>query len=232
MRYSTIAAAGFVAAVQAQTAYVYETVTAVTTYCPEATSLTHNGVTYTITEATTLTISNCPCTLTHAVMNGTTIASSSFAPVTSSTSVSTTTNTKTNTVTVSPVTNTNTNTLTVTKTCTDAVCKSTSYTTTTTVVPGASSASSGSGSGKPTGPAPALSTSTLTNTIPQTQTLVVSTKSSVAPYMNGTATMSATVPAGTAPGAKVTPYNPSGNSAAQTSAFGLAAFVAVAAYFL
>lgn len=36
--------------------YVTEVVTAFTTYCPEATSLTHNGVTYTVSEATTLTI--------------------------------------------------------------------------------------------------------------------------------------------------------------------------------
>jgi len=50
------------------------------------------------------------------------------------------------------------------------------------------------------------------------------------------ATGSATAPAGTGASAsttgKVAPYNPSGNSAAQTSAFGLAAIVAVAAYFL
>lgn len=39
---------------------------AYTTYCPEATQITHNGVTYTITEATTLTITNCPCTVTKA----------------------------------------------------------------------------------------------------------------------------------------------------------------------
>ncbi len=39
-------------------------VTALTTYCPEATELTHNGVVYTITEETTLTITDCPCTLT------------------------------------------------------------------------------------------------------------------------------------------------------------------------
>jgi len=43
--------------------YTTEVVTAVTTYCPEATELTYGGTTYTITEATTLTISDCPCTI-------------------------------------------------------------------------------------------------------------------------------------------------------------------------
>ena len=36
--------------------YVTSVVTALTTYCPAATQLTHNGQTYTVTEATTLTI--------------------------------------------------------------------------------------------------------------------------------------------------------------------------------
>ncbi len=40
-------------------------VTALTTYCPEATELTHNGIVYTITAETTLTITDCPCTLTQ-----------------------------------------------------------------------------------------------------------------------------------------------------------------------
>jgi hypothetical protein len=41
-------------------AYVTAVVTAVTTFCPEATQITHAGETYTISEATTLTITNCP----------------------------------------------------------------------------------------------------------------------------------------------------------------------------
>ncbi|KAK4498058.1 hypothetical protein PRZ48_010714 [Zasmidium cellare] len=45
-------------------AYVTEVLTSYTTYCPGPTSITHNGVTYTVTEATTLTITNCPCTVT------------------------------------------------------------------------------------------------------------------------------------------------------------------------
>lgn len=49
--------------------YTTEVVTAYTTYCPEATQITHGGVTYTATEATTLTITNCPggCTVTYPV---------------------------------------------------------------------------------------------------------------------------------------------------------------------
>ncbi|KAF2157867.1 hypothetical protein K461DRAFT_25795 [Myriangium duriaei CBS 260.36] len=45
--------------------YVTETVDYYTTYCPEATQITHGSQTYTVTEATTLTITNCPggCTL-------------------------------------------------------------------------------------------------------------------------------------------------------------------------
>ncbi|GME75379.1 unnamed protein product [[Candida] boidinii] len=41
---------------------VSEVVTAITTYCPEATEIVTNGVTYTVTGATTLTITDCPCT--------------------------------------------------------------------------------------------------------------------------------------------------------------------------
>ena len=40
-------------------------VTALTTYCPYATELTHNGIVYTVTEETTLTITDCPCTITQ-----------------------------------------------------------------------------------------------------------------------------------------------------------------------
>jgi hypothetical protein len=49
--------------------YTTKVVTAYTTYCPEATQITHGGVTYTATEATTLTITNCPggCTVTYPV---------------------------------------------------------------------------------------------------------------------------------------------------------------------
>lgn len=47
--------------------YVTEVVTALTTFCPEPTQITHDGKTYTITKATTLTITDCPCTVTKPV---------------------------------------------------------------------------------------------------------------------------------------------------------------------
>jgi len=43
--------------------YTTEVVTAITTYCPEPTTITYGETTYTITEATTLTITDCPCTV-------------------------------------------------------------------------------------------------------------------------------------------------------------------------
>lgn len=50
-------------------AWTTEVVTALTTYCPDATTLTHAGVTYTVSSATTLTITSCPggCTVTKPV---------------------------------------------------------------------------------------------------------------------------------------------------------------------
>ncbi|KAK0102894.1 hypothetical protein ONS95_000911 [Cadophora gregata] len=49
---------------------VYETITttAITTYCPYPTEIVHNSKTYTVTKATTLTITDCPCTVTKAVL--------------------------------------------------------------------------------------------------------------------------------------------------------------------
>lgn len=58
MKYSfaalAFAATGALATVNNGTVYTTQIVTALTTYCPGATQLTHNGKTYTITEATTL----------------------------------------------------------------------------------------------------------------------------------------------------------------------------------
>jgi len=68
MRFAVIAAAliGAVAASKNGTeVYVTDVVTAYTTYCPEATQITHGSHTYTVTSATTLTISDCPCTITR-----------------------------------------------------------------------------------------------------------------------------------------------------------------------
>jgi len=56
--------------------YVTDVVTSYTTYCPYATTLTYNSVTYTITEATTLTVTNCPCTIIKPVIT------SSYTPAT------------------------------------------------------------------------------------------------------------------------------------------------------
>lgn len=43
---------------------VTSVVTAITTWCPGPTTLTHGTRTYTVTKATTLTITDCPCTVT------------------------------------------------------------------------------------------------------------------------------------------------------------------------
>ncbi|KAL8418041.1 hypothetical protein RB594_001594 [Gaeumannomyces avenae] len=71
MKFSVAAvAAAAVAGVSAgysNVTYTTEVVTALTTYCPEPTQITHGGKTYTITKATTLTITDCPCTVSKPV---------------------------------------------------------------------------------------------------------------------------------------------------------------------
>ncbi|APA12180.1 predicted protein [Sclerotinia sclerotiorum 1980 UF-70] len=47
--------------------WVTDVVTAFTTVCPMATTLSFNGVTYTATESETVTITNCPCTVSKPV---------------------------------------------------------------------------------------------------------------------------------------------------------------------
>ncbi|KAK1081683.1 hypothetical protein LTR48_007380, partial [Friedmanniomyces endolithicus] len=90
MRFTIAAAAlvGVAAAADNATAsdvYVTDVVTAYTTYCPEATQITHAGQTYTVSQATTLTITNCPggCTITHL----SSYSSAPAVPVTTSTPV-------------------------------------------------------------------------------------------------------------------------------------------------
>ncbi|KAL8393066.1 hypothetical protein RB595_003027 [Gaeumannomyces hyphopodioides] len=61
------AAVAGVSAGYSNVTYTTEVVTALTTYCPEATQITHGGKTYTITKATTLTITDCPCTISKPV---------------------------------------------------------------------------------------------------------------------------------------------------------------------
>ncbi|KAF4976275.1 hypothetical protein FZEAL_7043 [Fusarium zealandicum] len=53
--------------VNSTTIYTTQVVTAITTYCPGPTTLTHGDNTYTVTEATTLTITDCPCTISKPV---------------------------------------------------------------------------------------------------------------------------------------------------------------------
>ncbi|KAJ6787959.1 hypothetical protein PWT90_10384 [Aphanocladium album] len=63
---AVIAAAGVATAVSNVTVTT-EVVDVYTTYCPEATQITHGTKTWTVTAPTTLTISECPCTITRPV---------------------------------------------------------------------------------------------------------------------------------------------------------------------
>jgi hypothetical protein len=70
MKFSVAAAALFAAgayATPANVSFTTEVVTVLTTYCPFATTLTHNGKTYTASSAETLTITDCPCTVTKPI---------------------------------------------------------------------------------------------------------------------------------------------------------------------
>jgi len=71
---ATVAAAG---STNETVVYTTEVHTAYTTVCPEATSLTFNGVTYTVSESTTLTITNCPCTIVKPITTSSVVAPSS-----------------------------------------------------------------------------------------------------------------------------------------------------------
>jgi len=62
-----------------------DVVTAYTTYCPEATTITHGSQTYTATASQTLTITNCPCTITKPVVTSSVVAPTS-SPVYANTS--------------------------------------------------------------------------------------------------------------------------------------------------
>ncbi|KAK4178293.1 hypothetical protein QBC36DRAFT_107799 [Triangularia setosa] len=61
--------------------YTTEVVTAITTYCPEPTTVEYGGTTYTITEATTLTITDCPCTIKKPVTTISSVICHDCAPV-------------------------------------------------------------------------------------------------------------------------------------------------------
>lgn len=60
-----VAATGVVA--HSNVTVTTEVVDVYTTYCPEATQITHGTKTWTVTAPTTLTISECPCTITRPV---------------------------------------------------------------------------------------------------------------------------------------------------------------------
>jgi len=68
------------AAMHGNVTYTTEVVTAYTTYCPEATTLTYANKTYTITSATTLTITDCPCTVSKPVLTSTVTACATCGP--------------------------------------------------------------------------------------------------------------------------------------------------------
>ncbi|KAJ5052069.1 uncharacterized protein L3040_001829 [Drepanopeziza brunnea f. sp. 'multigermtubi'] len=75
MKFSVVSvlalASGALAGAYSNDTVVYETITttALTTYCPSATTIVHGTQTYTVTEATTLTITDCPCTFTQPIIS-------------------------------------------------------------------------------------------------------------------------------------------------------------------
>jgi hypothetical protein len=87
MKFAAAVAALAGVAAAGNVTYTTEVVTALTTYCPYATSLTHNGKTYTITEATTLTITDCPCTVTKPITTTSTVVCTTSGYSNSTTSV-------------------------------------------------------------------------------------------------------------------------------------------------
>jgi len=60
--------------------YTTVIVTALTTYCPFATELTHNGIVYTVTEETTLTITDSASTFTNIIERQSTLRPQSSTP--------------------------------------------------------------------------------------------------------------------------------------------------------
>lgn len=98
-----VAALASGAAAWSNVTYVTDTVTAVTTYCPSATVISHGSSTVTVTAPTTVTFTNCPCTITRPVTTtSTTYANSTTAAPTKSTTTTTPVGTISSTVTTSP----------------------------------------------------------------------------------------------------------------------------------
>jgi len=86
MQYSIVALAALVGSAVAgwpangTVVYTTDVYTAYTTVCPAATTLSFNGVTYTVSESTTLTITNCPCTVVKPVTTASVVSTPAPAP--------------------------------------------------------------------------------------------------------------------------------------------------------
>lgn len=84
-------------------AYTTITVDSYTTYCPEATSIIQNNITYTATASQTLTITDCPCTKTVPVFTpATSVAYPTGSSPAKSSNIITTTTVVSSYVTVCP----------------------------------------------------------------------------------------------------------------------------------
>jgi len=79
------AAAGASASYAGNVTVVTEVVNEYTTYCPEATKITHGSKTYTVTKPTTLTITDCPCTITRPVITSSAVACNTCGTFTNTT---------------------------------------------------------------------------------------------------------------------------------------------------
>lgn len=64
-KFAVIASLAAAASAWSNETWVTTTVDVYTTVCPLATTLTHNGQTYTATASQTITITNCPCTVSY-----------------------------------------------------------------------------------------------------------------------------------------------------------------------
>ncbi|KAG0649141.1 Clock-controlled 6 [Hyphodiscus hymeniophilus] len=79
-------AAGALAGGNGTVVYTTDVVTAYTTFCPEATTITHGTWTYTATASETVTVTNCPCTISKPVVVPSTVLYSSCPPSAAATS--------------------------------------------------------------------------------------------------------------------------------------------------
>jgi len=80
-KFAVVAGLAAVANAWTNETWVTTTVSVLTTVCPFATTLTHNGVTYTATASETITITNCPCTISFKPTVTPVVPASTPAPV-------------------------------------------------------------------------------------------------------------------------------------------------------